>query len=94
MRLAYCTVGDGSPRKVIHVVQVVGGKPNRARLDEIAKLMRERALATLGDQYPAVVVMQKKGKQDAYVVGEPYAIRRVRAAMSEGPVQWRDIRLD
>ena len=92
-KLAYAAVRE-HPRKIIHVVRVLDVLLEDWEIDELAEQMRERALAKQGDQDPAVVVVQGDSKETLRLFGEPYAVNRVRTAMFNAAVSWRDFSLD
>lgn len=81
------------PRKIIHVVRVADELLETLELDEIAERMREWALAR-GEQAAAVVVIQGDSKETLRLFGEPYATTRVRTAMFNAALKWRDFVLD
>jgi hypothetical protein len=84
-KLAYATVRE-QPRKVIHVLRV---------LDELlADDMRERVLVKQGEQDSALVMVQGDSKETLRLVGEPFAVNRVRTAMFNAAVRWRPFALD
>jgi hypothetical protein len=89
VQLAYATVRE-HPRKVIHVVRVLDELLDDYELNEIAEYVRERALIKHGEAEAAVVVVQGAGKETLRLVGEPYAVTRVRAAMFNAALKWRD----
>jgi len=91
--LTYATVVD-RPRKVIHVVRVVGEILESWEIDEIADKMRERMLSKHGEQSADVVVVQGSGKETLRLFGDFYAVSRVRAAMFNAAISWRPIELE
>jgi hypothetical protein len=92
-KLAYAAVRE-HPRKVIHAVRVLDELLEPAEIDEIAARMRERALMKHGEPEAAVVVVQGESKETLRLFGEPYAVARVRAAMFNAAIGWRDFALD
>lgn len=92
-RLVYGAVRE-HPRKVIHVLRLVDDLLDAPELDELAERMRERTLAKTGEQDPAVVVVQGDSKETLRLHGEPYAVARVRTAMFNAAISWRDYTLD
>lgn len=92
-KLAYAAVRE-HPRKIIHVLRVVDELLDADEIDELAERMREHALARHGEQAPAVVVVQGHSKETLRLFGEPYAVTRVRTAMFNAALRWRDFELD
>jgi hypothetical protein len=92
-RLVYGAVRE-HPRKVIHVVRVLDALLDDEELDEIAEHVRERALTKDGEQDAAVVVVQGDSKETLRLYGEAYAVTRVRAAMFNAALKWRDYVLE
>ncbi len=91
-KLVYGAVRE-HPRKVIHVLRVVDQLLDPEELDELAEQMRERAL-TRGEQDAAVVVVQGHAKETLRLHGEPYAVARVRTAMFNAAIGWREFELE
>jgi len=91
-KLLYAAVRE-HPRKVIHVLRVVDELLEPEEADELAELMRERALSR-GEQDAAVVVVQGQAKETLRLFGEPYAVARVRTAMFNAALSWRDFELE
>ena len=91
LKLLYGAVRE-HPRKVIHVLRVVDDLLEPEEADDLAEAMRERALAR-GEQDAAVVVVQGDSKETLRLFGEPYAVARVRTAMFNAAVSWRDFEL-
>ena len=56
--------------------------------------MRERTLTKNGEQNAAVVMVQGDTKETLRLFGEPYAVTRVRAAMFNAALKWREFELD
>ena len=56
--------------------------------------MRERALAKHGEPDAAVVVVQGDSKETLRLFGEPYAVARVRTAMFNAAIAWREYELE
>jgi hypothetical protein len=65
-----------------------------AALTELAGQVRERIFSKAGEQYAAVVLVQGHYKETLRVFGEPYAVTRVRAAMFNAALKWREFTLD
>jgi hypothetical protein len=91
-KLAYATVPH-HPRKVIHVVRVLGKLLPESEIDDLSARMRERALSRTGEPEAAVVVVQGEGKATLRLFGEPYAVTYVRAAMFNAAVRWQPFEL-
>jgi hypothetical protein len=91
-QLSYGIVRE-SPRRVIHVVRVLDELLEPHELDEIAERMRERLL-NRGEVSAEVVVVQGSGKETLRLVGIPYSVSRVRAAMFNAALSWSPIDLD
>lgn len=91
--LTYGTVAD-RPRKVIHVVRVVGEILDTGEIDELAAGIRERMLSKHGEQSADVVIVQGNIKETLRLFGDTYAVSRVRAAMFSAAINWRPIELD
>jgi hypothetical protein len=89
-KLLYGAVRE-HPRKVIHVLRLVDELLEPEEADELAERMRERALAR-GEQDAAVV--QGDSKETLRLFGEPYAVARVRTAMFNAAISWRDFDLE
>ena len=92
-KLAYATVRE-QPRKVIHVLRVLDELLEDWELGELADDMRERVLVKQGEQDSALVMVQGDSKETLRLVGEPYAVNRVRTAMFNAAVRWRPFALD
>jgi hypothetical protein len=92
-KLVYGAVRE-HPRKVIHVLRVVDELLDTDELEELAERMRERALTKNGEQDAAVVVVQGHAKETLRLFGEPYAVTRVRTAMFNAAISWREYALD
>jgi UPF0288 family protein (methanogenesis marker protein 3) len=92
-RLVYGTVRE-HPRKVIHVVRVLDELLDDDELFEIAERVRERALIKHGEHDAAVVVVQGDSKETLRLLGEAYAVTRVRSAMFNAALRWSDFVLD
>jgi hypothetical protein len=91
-KLLYGAVRE-HPRKVIHVLRLVDELLEAEEADELAERMRERAL-TRGEQDAAVVVVQGDSKETLRLFGEPYAVARVRTAMFNAAIGWREFDLE
>ena len=91
-RLSYGTVRD-SPRRAIHIVRVHGEILEPSELDEIAERLRER-LQNRGELTADVVVVQGSSKETLRLVGIPYSVSRVRAAMFNAALSWSPLELD
>jgi hypothetical protein len=90
-KLLYGAVRE-HPRKVIHVLRLVDELLEPEEADDLAERMRERALAR-GEQDAAVVVVQGDSKETLQLFGEPYAVARVRTAMFNAAIGWREFDL-
>lgn len=55
--------------------------------------MREHALSKYGEQSPTVVVVQGDSKETLRLFREPFAVTRVRTAMFNVALRWRDFAL-
>ena len=91
-RLSYGTVRE-TPRRAIHVVRVHDEILELSELDEIAERLRER-LQNRGELTADVVVVQGSSKETLRLVGIPYSVSRVRAAMFNAALSWSPIELD
>jgi len=91
--LVYGTVVEG-PRKVIHVVRVLGEILDAGEVDDIANKVRERMLSRHGEQAADVVVVQGTTKDTLRFFGASYAVSRVRAALFNVALSWTPIALD
>lgn len=91
-KLIYGTVIDG-PRKVIHVVRVVGEILDITEIDDIANRMRDLMLSKHGEQNADIVVVQGTTKATLQLFGASYAVSRVRAALFNVAVRWSPITL-
>jgi hypothetical protein len=91
-KLIYGAVRE-HPRKVIHALRLVDELLEPEEADELAERMRERAL-TRGEQDAAVVVVQGDSKETLRLFGEPYAVARVRTAMFNAAIGWREFDLE
>ncbi len=92
-KLAYGTVRE-HPRKVIHVVRILDELLDDDELKEIGERVRERIFNKQGEPDVAVVVVQGNAKETLRLIGEPYAVARVRAAMFNAALRWSDFALD
>lgn len=92
-KLIYAAIRD-HPRKVIHVVRVLDELLDDDEVEELAERMRERLLTKAGEQAAAVVVVQGGSKETLRLRGEPYAVTRVRTAMFNAAIGWREFELD
>jgi len=92
-KLLYGAVRE-HPRKVIHVLRVLDEALEPAEIDDLAARMRERAFVKDGEHAAAVVVVQGDSKETLRLYGEPYAVSRVRTAMFNAALSWRDFTLD
>jgi hypothetical protein len=92
-KLAYGSVRE-NPRNVIHVVRVLDRLLEHEELDAIAERVRELLLSKYGEQNPAVVMVQGNTKETLRLFGEPYAVTRVRTAMFNAVLKWREFVLD
>lgn len=91
-KLAYAIVPH-HPRKVIHVVRVLGKLLPEIDVTDLSARMRERALNKNGEPDAAVVVVQGEGKETLRLFGEPYAVAHVRAAMFNAAIRWQPFEL-
>lgn len=91
-KLAYATVRE-HPRKIIHVLRVRDELLDADEVEELAERMREQALSKYGEQSPTVVVVQGDSKETLRLFGDPFAVTRVRTAMFNAALRWRDFEL-
>jgi hypothetical protein len=91
-KLAYAAVRD-HPRKVIHVVRVIDALLEPEEIDQLAAHVRAHVFAKHGEPEAAVVVVQGDGKETLRLFGEPYALGRVRTAMFNAALTWREYNL-
>ena len=91
MRLTYGTVRK-SPRKVIYAVRVHEALLQPYEVDDLAARMRER-LAHRGEPSAEVVVVQGDAQETLRLIGLPYSVSRVRAAMFNAAIRWIPIDL-
>jgi uncharacterized protein YigA (DUF484 family) len=91
-KLVYGAVRE-HPRKVIHVLRLVDDLLETEELDELAERMREGALTKNGEP-DAVVVVQGDSKDTLRLYGEASAVARVRTAMFNAAISWREFELD
>jgi len=92
-KLSYGAVRD-HPRKIIHVVRVLDELLDDDELADAAERMRERALARHGEPDAAVVVVQGAGKEMLRLFGDFYSVNRVRTAMFNAAIDWRNFELE
>jgi hypothetical protein len=92
-QLLYGAVRE-NPRSVIHAVRLVDALLDDDALADLAEEIRERIFTKTGEQYAAVVMVQGNTKETLRLFGEPYAVTRVRAAMFNAALRWRDFALD
>jgi hypothetical protein len=92
-RLSYGTVPD-HPRKVIHVVRILGALLEPEEIDEVAETMRQRLLAKSGEQTPDVVVVQGGSRETLRLFGHSYSVGRVRTALFHAAIRWAPLRLE
>lgn len=92
-QLLYGAVRDG-PQRVIHAVRLVDALLDDAALAGLAEEIRDRIFTKTGEQFAAVVLVQGHDKETLRVFGEPYAVTRVRAAMFNAALKWREFALD
>lgn len=88
-KLVYGTVSE-HPRKVIRVVHVLYELLDTKELDEIAEHVRERAVTKDLEQDAVVVVVQGDSKETLLLYGKSKAVTRVRTAMFNATLRWRD----
>jgi len=62
-------------------------------VEELAERMRKQALSKYGEQSPTVVVVQGDSKETLRLFGDPFAVTRVRTAMFNAALRWRDFEL-
>jgi hypothetical protein len=55
--------------------------------------MREYALSKHGEQAPTVVIVQGDSKETLRLFGEAFAVTRVRTAMFNAALRWRNFAL-
>jgi hypothetical protein len=91
--LIYGTVLD-RPRKVIHVLRILGEILDVGEIDEIADRMRERMLRKRGEQAADVVVVQGTTRETMRLFGDAYAVGKVRAALFNAAMNWSPLTLD
>jgi hypothetical protein len=91
-RLSYSTVPE-SPRRAIHVVRVLDEILELSELNDIAERMRER-LQHRGELTADIVVVQGDSQETLRLLGIPYSVARVRAAMFNAALRWSPIALD
>jgi len=91
-RLSYGTVRESS-RRAIHVVRVLDEILELSELNEIAERMRER-LQHRGELTADIVVVQGDSQETLRLLGIPYSVGRVRAAMFNAALRWSPIELD
>ena len=82
-----------SQRSVIHVVRVQGEILDLVEIEDIAERMRDR-LASRGEVVAEVVIVQGAGKETLRLIGSPYSVSRVRAAMFNAAISWAPLNLD
>jgi hypothetical protein len=92
-RLVYAAVRE-HPRKVIHVVRVIGALLEADDIDQIGARMRQHAHDRHGEPDAAVVVVQGETKETLRLFGDSYSVARVRAAMFNAAISWREFDLD
>ncbi len=92
-QLIYGTVLD-RPRKVIHIVRVVGEILDLAEIDDIANKLRQRILSKHGEQVADIVVVQGTTPETLSLFGASYDVSKVRAALFNAAVSWSPIALD
>ena len=92
-RLVYGAVRE-HPRKVIHVVRVVGALLEADDIDQLGAHMRQHALDRHGEPDAAVVVVQGEAKETLRLFGNSYSVTRVRAAMFNAAISWSAIELE
>ncbi|MEJ0079042.1 MAG: hypothetical protein WDO17_27140 [Alphaproteobacteria bacterium] len=88
-RLLLATVHE-SRRQAIYVVRVQDEILPLSEIDEIAARMRER-LDSRGEIGAEVVVVQGNSKATLRLVGDPYSVSVVRAAMFNASLGWRPL---
>jgi hypothetical protein len=91
-KLVYAAVRE-HPRKIIHVLRVRGELLDEDEIEELSERMREYALSKHGEQAPTVVIVQGDSKETLRLFGEAFAVTRVRTAMFNAALRWRDFAL-
>jgi hypothetical protein len=91
-QLTYAAVRHQS-RQVIHVVRNNGEELPPWEIGEVIDRVRERMLARLGEQDPAVVFIQGMTRETLRYIGDAYAVSLVRAALFNAAVRWSPIEL-
>jgi len=87
-QLLYGVVRENQ-RKVIHAVRLVDALLDDLGMEALAETVREQIRDKTGEQYAAVVVVQGYDKPTLRLIGEPYAVSKVREAMFNAAVSWR-----
>ena len=88
-RLLYAAVPD-RPRQVIHAVRVANDALDMHEIDDLAAAVREYMLSKHGEQAANVVVIVGDSKETLRLFGETHAVTRVRTAMFNAAISWRD----
>jgi hypothetical protein len=83
-----------NPRKVIHAVRLVDVLLDEVGMEALAETVRERIRDKTGEQYAAIVIVQGHDKSTLRLVGESYAVLKVREAMFNAAIRWRGFTLD
>jgi hypothetical protein len=91
-KLVYAAVRE-HPRKIIHVLRVRGELLDEDEIEELSERMREYALSKHGEQAPTVVIVQGDSKETLRLFGEAFAVTRVRTAMFNAALRWRNFAL-
>jgi hypothetical protein len=88
-RVLYGAVPD-RPRQVIHAVRVAEDVLDMHEIDDLAASVREYMLSKHGEQAANVVVIVGASKETLRLFGETHAVTRVRTAMFNAAISWRD----
>lgn len=91
-QLLYASVLD-EPRKIIHVVRVVGEIIELHEISEIITKTQDRMLSKYGEQFANVVLVQGNSKETLHLFGDFHAVSRVRTAMFHAAISWQPIEL-
>ncbi len=83
-----------NPRKAIHAVRLIDALLNDVGMEALAETIREQIRTKTGEQYAAVVVVQGHDKATLRLIGEPYAVSKVREAMFNAAISWRAFALE
>jgi tetrahydromethanopterin S-methyltransferase subunit A len=92
-QLVYSAVRE-HPRKVIHVVRVVGALLDAEDIDQLSARMRQHVHDRHGEPDAAAVVVQGEAKETLRLFGDSYSVARVRAAMFNAAIAWQDFAME